>query len=79
MSQFDKLLKMSKRSHYRDYCSMLESLSKLTDLGQKKQNLPNDVKLEDGSITCNKSSVFRKWENECKSLYNNLQRYPSSR
>ena len=26
--------------------------------------------MEDGSITCNESSVFRKWENDFKALYN---------
>ena len=36
----------------------------------QKHNLPNGVKLEDGSITCNKISVVRKRENDFKSLYN---------
>ena len=44
--------------------------NQINRLGPKKHNHPNGVKLEDGSITCNKSSVFRKWENNFKSLYN---------
>ena len=44
--------------------------TKLTGLAPKKHNLPNGIKLEDGSIICNESSVFRKWENDFKLLYN---------
>ena len=78
-SQFHKLLKSTERNYFRGFGNTLETINtknpkefwnKIKKLGPQKSNISDQVLLDDGSLTSDKNTVFQKWVNDFKGLYN---------
>ena len=78
-AKFDKCLRNTERNYFRAFGNDIEAINtrnpkefwnKIKQLGPQKSNISDQVLLDDGSLTKDKNTVFQKWVNDFKGLYN---------
>jgi hypothetical protein len=83
-NEFDKYYRKQKRKYFRNKCMDIENLNtrdpkefwrQIKKLGPRShKNIPQSVRLADGSITSDIDTVLHKWEHDYRDLYNpNMQ------
>ena len=77
-SKFDKILRNTEWNYFRDFGNKLETINtenprefwdKIKNLGPHIGTTYDQVLLDDGSLSSDKSIAFRKWVNDFNGLY----------